>query len=369
MHVPFINLGGQHKSIRKEVLAALTKIVDSQKFVLGEYGLALEKNIADYCGVAHAVGLASGSDALFLSLLALGIGSGDEVITTPFTFFASAGSITRTGAKVVFCDVDAQTCNIDVRKIETLITPRTKAILPVHLFGLPCDMDAIMKIARKHRLSVVEDAAQSFGATYKGKPSGVMGDVGCFSFYPTKNLGGAGDGGMVVTRSKKLADEIRLLRNHGSRVKYHHDLAGVNSRLDEIQAAWVGIKMKHIDEWNDARRRFAAVYDKAFERLPIRTPYIPTDCLSNYHLYTIQTDKRDALSKHLDQMGIGNGIYYPEPLHLQPCYRTLGYKKGDFPVAETLVRTVLSLPMYAELDDRGLKSVIGAVQSFFGGKS
>lgn len=365
MHVPFIDLGGQHKSIRKEVLAALIKIADSQKFVLGEYGLALENKIADYCGVPHAVGLASGSDALFLSLLALGIGRGDEVITTPFTFFASAGSITRTGAKVVFCDVDPKTYNLDPQKIGSVITSRTKAILPVHLFGLPCDMDAIMKIARKYKLAVVEDAAQSFGSTYKGKPSGVAGDVGCFSFYPTKNLGGAGDGGMMVTRSKKIADTMRLLRNHGSRIKYHHDLAGVNSRLDEIQAAWVGIKMKHIDRWNKARRQHAKAYNEAFRDLPLKTPSTPKGCESNYHLYSVQTDLRDKLAAHLHARAIGCGVYYPLPLHLQPCYKDLGYRKGDFPVSETLSRTILSLPMYAEMSVSQRSQVIKAVRSFF----
>jgi dTDP-4-amino-4,6-dideoxygalactose transaminase len=363
--VPFIHLGLQHKSIRKEVLTALTKIADSQKFVLGEHGLALEKKIAAYCGVAHAVGLASGSDALFLSLLALDIGAGDEVITTPFTFFASAGSITRTGAKVVFCDVDPDTCNIDPAKIASVITTRTKAILPVHLFGLPCDMDAIMRIARKHKLAVIEDAAQSFGSTYKGKPSGVVGDAGCFSFYPTKNLGGAGDGGMVVTRSKKIADKIRLLRNHGSRVKYHHEFAGINSRLDEIQAAWVGIKMKHIDQWNDARRRHAKVYDEAFKELPIKTPTRSKDSLSNYHLYSIQTDRRDQLASYLHDKGIGCGVYYPLSLHLQPCYKELAYRKGDLPVSESLSKTILSLPMYAEMTASQRTEVIKAVRSFF----
>ncbi len=365
MIVPFIDLSGQHKSIRKEVFAALTKIADSQKFVLGEYGLALENKMADYCGVPHAVGLASGSDALFLSLSALNIGKGDEVITTPFTFFASAGSITRTGAKVVFCDVDPKTYNLDPQKIGSVITSRTKAILPVHLFGLPCDMDAIMKVARKDKLAVVEDAAQSFGSTYKGKPSGVSGDVGCFSFYPTKNLGGAGDGGMVVTRSKKIADKIRLLRNHGSRVKYHHDLAGVNSRLDEIQAAWVGIKMKHIDKWNNARRQHAKAYNEAFKDLPVQTPSTPKGCDSNYHLYSIKTDRRDQLASFLHGKGIGCGVYYPLPLHLQPCYKKLGYRKGDFPISETLSKTILSLPMYAEMTVSQRSQVIKAVRSFF----
>ena len=365
MPVPLINLAPQHKSIRREVLKTLSKIADSQRFVLGDYGRELEQKIAEYCGVPYAVGLASGSDALFLSLLVLGIGNGDEVITTPFTFFASAGSITRTGAKAVFCDIDPDTCNLDAKKIESRITPRTKAILPVHLFGLSCDMEEISQIAKRRKLFVVEDAAQSFGSTYRGKPSGSMGDTGCFSFYPTKNLGGAGDGGMVVTRSKDLAEKIRLLRNHGSRVKYHHELAGMNSRLDEIQAAWVAIKMKYIDRWNAARRKHAADYDKAFKELPLQIPAVPEDRVPNYHLYSIQTDRRDELAAHLDKNGIGNGVYYPVPLHLQPCYRDLGYKKGDFPVSERAASRILSLPMYAELSSGEKKAVISGVRSFF----
>ncbi len=365
MSVPFIHLGIQHKSIRKEVLAVLTHIADSQLFVLGEHGLSLEKKIADYCGLPHAVGVANGSDALFLSLLALGVGAGDEVITTPFTFFASAGSISRTGAKVVFCDVDPMTCNIDPDKITAVVTSRTKAIMPVHLFGLPCDMKAILKIARKHGLSVVEDAAQSFGSTYQGKPSGVMGDIGCFSFYPTKNLGGAGDGGMAVTRSRELAEKIRLLRNHGSKTKYQHELIGMNSRLDEIQAAWVGIKLKHIDKWNDARRKHAKTYNEAFKNLPFQVPAEPKGCLSNYHLYSIKTNRRDELAAYLQAKGIGCGVYYPLSLHLQPCYKSLGYREGDFPVSERLTREILSLPMYAEMTAAQRGDVIKAVTSFF----
>ena len=365
MPVPFIDLKPQHKAIRQEVLKALGVIADSQRFVLGENGRRLEEAIASYLGVEHAVGVASGSDALYLSLLALGVGEGDEVVTTPFTFFATAGSITRTGAKPVFCDIDSVTYNIDPAKLESKLTRRTKAIIPVHLFGLSCDMKHILQIAKRYKLSVVEDAAQSFGATYQGKQTGSFGDTGCLSFYPTKNLGGAGDGGMVVTRSKKLADKMRLLRNHGSDRKYHHDLVGVNSRLDELQAAWLLIKMKRIDRWNALRRKHAADYDRGFEGLPVQAPHIPKNCISNHHLYSIQTDRRDELSRYLDSRGIGNGVYYPLGLHLQKCYRSLGYRKGDFPVTERVSDRILSLPMYPELTARHKAEVIGAMRTFF----
>ncbi len=365
MPVPFIDLLPQHKTLRKDVLRAINAIADTQRFVLGENGRRLEEKIASYIGVGHAVGVASGSDALYLSLLALGIGEGDEVITTPFTFFATAGAVSRTGATPVFCDIDAATYNLDPSKIEAMLTRRTKAIIPVHLFGLPCDMTEMMRLAKRYRLKIIEDAAQSFGSTYHGEQTGSFGDASCLSFYPTKNLGGAGDGGMVVTRSKELADKLKLLRNHGSEKKYHHDLVGVNSRLDELQAAWLLIKMKHIDKWNAARRKHAAEYDKAFEKLPLDLPHIPKGCVTNRHLYSIQTEHRDALSHHLDQKGIGNGVYYPLALHLQPCYRSLGYKKGDFPVAERATQRILSLPMYAEMTPGQVKAVIGAVRSFF----
>ena len=366
MPVPFINLHAQHRSIRREVFKTLARIADSQRFVLGDFGRVLEKKMADYTAAPYAIGVASGSDALFLSLLALGVGAGDEVITTPFTFFASAGSITRTGAKAVFCDIDPAHYNIDAGLIESKITRRTKAILPVHLFGLPCDMDAIGRIARKHNLFVVEDAAQSFGSYFHGQPTGSFGDTGCFSFYPTKNLGGAGDAGMVVTRSKTIARKIRLLRNHGSEKKYHHVTVGMNSRLDEIQAAWLLVKLKHLERWNARRRKHAADYDKAFSGLPIKTPPVIKNTLSNYHLYSIRTTRRDALSGHLDRLGIGNGVYYPLCLHLQPCYRSLGYRLGAFPVSERLSREILSLPMYAEMTPQDKKRVIRGVLSFFG---
>ena len=369
MPVPFIDLQIQYKTIRREVLKVLGRVADSQKFILGDNGRLLEQKIARYIGVEHAVGVASGSDALYLSLVALGVGTGDEVITTPFTFFATASAISRTGAKPVFVDVSPETFNLDVSKIEAAITRKTKAILPVHLFGLPCEMDAVLQITKRRRLFVIEDAAQSFGAAYHRKQTGSMGDAGCLSFYPTKNLGGAGDGGMVVTRSKELAEKIRLFRNHGSKDKYHHQTIGINSRLDELQAAWLLVKMEYIDRWNQARRKHAADYDKAFKGLSVQTPFIPKNCVSNYHLYSIQTERRNELSRHLNEKGVGNGVYYPLPLHLQPCYRSLGYRKGDFPMSERVSSRILSLPMYAELTPRQKKETIAAVRSFFKQKS
>jgi dTDP-4-amino-4,6-dideoxygalactose transaminase len=365
MTVPFIDLLPQYKTIRREALLAMHRVAGSHKFILGENGRLLEEKIASYVGVPHAVGMASGSDALYLSLVALGVGDGDEVITTPFTFFSTAASITRAGAKVVFCDIDPATCNLDPAKIEAKITRRTKTVLPVHLFGLSCDMKEILHIARRHQLSVVEDAAQSFGATYDGKQTGSMGDAGCFSFYPTKNLGGAGDGGMVVMRSKQIADKLRLLRNHGSKHKYHHEIIGINSRLDELQAAWLLVKMKYIDRWNEARRKHASAYDRAFADLPLEVPHIPKNCVTNRHLYSIQTERRDELSIYLERHGIGNGVYYPLGLHLQRCYRLLGHRKGDFPVTERVTERILSLPMYAEMAGAQIKAVIHAVRSFF----
>ena len=365
MSVPFIDLLPQHKAIRREVLQALSRVVDSQRFILGENGRKLEKEVARYSGVSQAVGLASGSDALYLSLLALGIGKGDEVLTTPFTFFATAGAISRTGAKVVFCDIDPDTFNIDVRKISSKITRRSKAIVPVHLFGLSCDMDAILRVAKRHKLFVVEDAAQSFGAEYKGKKTGAIGHIGCFSFYPTKNLGGAGDGGMVVTSSKTLADRIRVLRDHGQTRKYFHEKIGINSRLDEIQAAVLLVKLKYLDRWNRQRRQHALFYNKAFADLPVRLPQDLPGAHSIYHLYSLVTERRDALSAYLTKHGISNSVYYPLPLHLQPCYRSLGHRKKDFPISERTANSILSLPLYAELPHDDRARVVRVVREFF----
>ena len=351
--------------IGREIQEAVNRVIDSQQFILKESVQKLEMEIADKTASRFAIGVASGSDALYLALAALGIGPGDEVITPAFTFFATAGSITRTGAKPVFADVDPETFNIDARQIASKITPRTKAILPVHLFGLPADMEAILRIAKAHSLFVIEDAAQSFGSTFKGKMTGAIGDAGGLSFFPTKNLGGAGDGGMVLTSSESLADKIKLLRVHGSRKKYHHDAIGINSRLDEIQAAVLRVKLKYIDRWNSLRERHAENYRKGLDGLPVKTPMAPEGYHHTYHLYSIRTEKRDALADFLGQRGIGTGVYYPIPLHLQPCYQFLGYQKGDLPHAERLSSRILSLPMFPELLDEDISYVCASIREFF----
>ncbi len=365
LKIPLIDLSVQHKVLRKELQRAVQKVMDSQHFIQGDSVRALEEKTASRVGSKYAVAVASGSDALYLSLWALGIGPGDEVITTPFTFFATAGSISRVGAKPVFADIDARTFNLDVNRIESKITRRTKAILPVHLFGLCCEMDRIQKIAKRHSLFVVEDAAQALGSVYHGKKAGSIGDTGCFSFYPTKNLGGAGDGGMITTSSKSLADRMRLLRQHGSKKKYFHELLGINSRLDEIQAAILLVKMRSLDRWNSRRAKIAARYNSGLKRLPLGLPVTPPGFKHIFHLYSITTQKRDALAAHLEKRGIGAAVYYPSPLHLEPCFRSLGYRNEDFPVAEKICRQILSLPVYPELTESNQAIAIAAIQDFF----
>ncbi len=366
MKVPFIDLSEQHKKIGAELKAAAAKPFDSQRFVLGDFGREFEAKIAAKVGAKHAIGLASGTDALLLALAALDVKAGDEVVTTPFTFFATAGSVSRLGAKPIFADIDEKTFNLDPEKAKAAVTRKTKAIIPVHLFGLPCDMKEIASVAKSRSLAVIEDAAQSLGAEYAGKGTGAIGDAGCYSFYPTKNLGGAGDGGMLVTSSDALADKVRVLRDHGARKKYHHDVVGVNSRLDEIQAAILLVKLKYLDRWNEARRKHARDYAEGLAGLPLDLPSEPKGRTHIYHLYSIQTDRRDALAAHLTAKGIGCGVYYPVPMHLQPCYKSLGYKKGAFPVTERVTSRILSLPMFPELTRARQDAVIAAVRKFFG---
>ncbi|HXV18937.1 MAG TPA: DegT/DnrJ/EryC1/StrS family aminotransferase [Candidatus Omnitrophota bacterium] len=363
--VPFIDLLEQHRGIEKEIKTAVGRVFDSQRFILNDSVQELERVISKRVGCAHGIGVASGSDALYLSLWAMGVKSGDEVITTPFTFFASAGSISRLGAKPVFVDIDPRTFNLDPERLEAKITRRTKVIMPVHLFGLPCDMDPILKIARRKGLWVVEDAAQALGAKYRGQEAGGLGDAGCFSFYPTKNLGGAGDGGMIAVHSAKLAEKIRLLRDHGSPKKYFHDFVGINSRLDGIQAAVLLVKLKYMDRWNRQRQEHAAYYDRELKGLPVVTPYLPKGDSSIYHLYSILTPKRDALKDFLLSRGIGVGVYYPLPLHLQACYKGLGNRKGDFPVTEDTAKRILSLPMYPEISQKSKELVVSSIRDFF----
>lgn len=364
--VPFIDFGVQYAGIREEIRAAVHGVLDSQQFILKDRVAELETAIARAVGVKHAIGCASGTDALYLVLAALGVGAGDEVVTTPFTFFATAGCISRAQARPVFADIDPRTFQIDPESVRRALTTRTRAIMPVHLFGLCADMDALSPIAASKNLPVIEDAAQAYGAAIGGRKAGAMSNAGCLSFFPTKNLGGGGDGGMITTSDDKLADKIRLLRVHGSKIKYHHEIIGINSRLDEIQAAILLVKLKYVDRWNDARIRLAAQYDEGLKGLPVWTPAKPAGYRHIYHLYTVRAEKRDALVKSLTEKGVGSGVYYPVLLHLQPCYRDLGYKPGDFPQTEKACSDVVSLPMYPEMTADYVSRVISAIRGFYG---
>jgi dTDP-4-amino-4,6-dideoxygalactose transaminase len=349
MAIPLVDLKAQYKTIEDEINEAIAEVLESQWFILGPNVGELEERIADYCDVKYAVGVASGSDALLLSLMAADVGSGDEVITTPFTFFATAGSVSRLGGKPVFVDIDARTYNIDPLLIEEKITGNTKAIIPVHLYGQCADMDPILEIAEKHDLCVIEDAAQAIGATYKDKQAGSMSDLGCLSFFPTKNLGGYGDGGMILTNDEELAEKLKILRAHGSRPKYYHSMVGCNSRLDALQAAILLAKLKHLDKWNEDRRQNARVYDSLFADMDVVTPHAEDFNYHIYNQYVVRVRDRDELKVFLKEEGIGTEIYYPVPLHLQECYSELGYRPGDMPASEEASRQVLALPVYAEL--------------------
>lgn len=363
MSVPMVDLKIQYAAIRDEVAGAVHDVIESTHFILGPQGKALEEAIAAYHGVKYAVAVASGTDALHLALRAAGITSGDEVITTPFTFIATAEAASYIGAVPVFVDIDPLTYNIDIAKIEAAITKKTKAIIPVHLYGAPVEMDGLMQLARKHGLKVIEDCAQSFGAEYRGKKTGVFGDIGCFSFFPSKNLGGYGDGGMVVTNDAKLAEHMLSLRNHGSRVRYYHDEIGFNSRLDEIQAAILRIKFRHIDEYNAKRRNNAFLYNKFLAGTGIQTPSEQDGTKHVFHQYTIRVKNRDAVKQKLDAGNVTSSmIYYPVPLHLQAAYKDLGMKSGSLPKAEQAAQEVLSLPMYPELTEEQIRLVADAVK-------
>ena len=370
--IPSFDLKRQNAVLRSDLYAVLEDIISSGQFILGENVKALENEIAKVCGAQYGIGVANGSDALYLALLACGVEPGDEVITTPFTFFATAGSIVRAGATPVFVDIDPKTYNIDPDLIEEKITSGTKAILPVHLFGQAADMGRIMEIADKHGLKVIEDAAQALGCEYQGRPGGGIGDVGCISFFPTKNLGGFGDGGMVVTNNKKIADRVRILRVHGSRIKYYHELLGVNSRLDELQAAILRIKLPHFIGWLKKRQERAELYNDLFKASGLTVsgyvvaPYHLPDCRHTYNQYTVAVRKRDELKDYLKQRGIGTTVYYPLPLHLQPVFKDFGYRLGDFPYAEQAAECVLSLPMFPELTEEEVRRVVRAITEFYG---
>jgi dTDP-4-amino-4,6-dideoxygalactose transaminase len=357
MKVPLLDLKAQYAGIKTEVLAAVGEVLESQICIQGPKVAELEQQIAQLSDCRFGVGVSSGTDALLAVMMALGIGPGHEVITTPFTFFATAGCVSRTSARPVFVDIDRRTFNIDPEQIERAITPRTKAIIPVHLFGQVCDMDPIMEIAGKHGLTVIEDAAQAISATYKGRKAGSIGPVGCFSFFPSKNLGGAGDGGMIVTNDADLYDRLIVMRAHGSKPKYYHKVVGGNFRLDPIQAAVLLVKLPHLNGWSEARRRNAETYNRIFAGSPITTPWIQPDMLSIYNQYVIRIPKRDELMKYLKEAQIGTEIYYPVPMHLQECFRDLGYRDGDFPESERAAREVLALPIYPELSQEQIEYV------------
>lgn len=358
---PMIDLKKQYLDIKDEILSALNEILESSQYILGNKVLELEKKISNYHGVREAIGVASGTDALYFSLLSLGIGKGDEVITTPFTFFATVEAIIYTGARPVFVDIDPDTFNIDAFQINNAITEKTKAILPVHIFGHPADMVNIMEIASKYNLKVIEDCAQSFGASIYGKKTGSFGNAGCYSFYPSKNLGAYGDGGMIIVDDIEIAQKIRMLRNHGSKGSYRHEFIGYNSRLDEIQAGILLVKFNKIDEYNRKRRQNAMLYNSLLKGV-VRVPVEKGDITHVYHQYTILSKKRDAIQSYLKDKGIPSVVYYPVPLHLQKALKYLGYKENDFPVAERVSAEVLSLPIYPELGEQDIILTSNAIK-------
>jgi dTDP-4-amino-4,6-dideoxygalactose transaminase len=364
MKVSFLDLKRQYESIREEINKAVLEVIASQSFVLGPFVESFENSIAQFCRVKHAIGVSSGTDAILLALMACGIKNGDEVITTPFTFFATASSIARLGAVPVFVDIDPCTYNIDVTKIAPAISKKTKAILPVHLYGQCANMDIILEIARAHGLMVIEDAAQAIGAVYKGQNAGTMGDVGCFSFYPTKNLGGYGDGGLVTTHDDRLAEFVKILRVHGSQSKYYHSYIGINGRLDAMQAAVLLVKLKYLNTWSEKRRLIAAYYHEHLKGLPIRLPKIESHNTHIFHQYVIATPKRDALMKYLESHGIETAIYYPVPLHLQKCFEYLRYNRGALPESERASNETLALPIFPEITQEEQDYVVSHIKKF-----
>jgi len=365
MGVPLVDLKAQYLSIKDEIDEAIGRVFSNCDFVLGEEVRRFENEFAAFCGAQHAVGVASGTAALHLALRACEVGPGDEVITTAFTFIATAEAISHCGARPVFVDIDQRTCNIDPSRIEAVITEKTKAIIPVHLYGQPAAMDSILAIAREYSLRVIEDAAQAHGAEYKSRKVGTLGDTACFSFYPSKNLGAYGDAGAVVTNDQRIADTVRLLRNHGRSEKNTHLVEGFGERLDALQAAVLRVKLAHLSEWIRNRLRIAHLYNELLsDFVDITTPYQAPEGSHAYHLYVIRTQKREQLREWLAERAISTGIHYPTPLHLQPAYKWIGHREGDFPVAELVARQVLSLPIYPEIASRQIEKVTDAIADF-----
>jgi len=375
--VPLLDLKAQYAPLRDDIDAAVRRVIEQQRFILGPEVEAFEAEVASYAGVGHAVGCASGTDALILALAALDVGAGDEVVTTPFSFFSTASCAYKVGGRPRFVDIDPRTFNLDPERLDEAIGPRTRALLPVHLFGQSAEMDRLLEVAERRGLPVVEDAAQALGATYRSanpngaRHCGAMGRLGCFSFFPSKNLGGFGDGGMIVTSDAGLAERLRELRVHGGRQMYHHKWVGWNSRLDALQAAVLRVKLPHLDRWSAGRAANADRYDRLLaetgliEAGRVRLPFRAGNCRHIFNQYTLRVERRDELKQHLDRNGIGNSVYYPVPLHLQECFRELGGREGDFPEAERACREVIALPVYAELSPDQQERVVDALVGFY----
>lgn len=365
--VPLLDLKAQYTTIRDQVQDAIERVLESQQFILGAEVEALEREIAAYSQCEFGIGMSSGTDAILVALMALDIRPGDQVIIPAYTFFATAGCVARLGAQPVFVDVDPQTFNLDPAKIKAAITPRTRALMPVHLFGQCAEMEPIVELARKHNLAIIEDAAQAIGSEYRGQRAGAMGQLGCFSFFPSKNLGGIGDGGMITTNDRALAERVRLLRNHGAHPKYYHKLIGGNFRLDAIQAAVLRVKLNYLDQWSAARQKNAARYRQLFAEAQLEMIGLPIEEPDRRHIYNqfvIRIPERDALAAYLKQNNIGTEIYYPVPLHLQECFAELGYRVGDFPESERAAKETLALPIYPELSDAQQRAVVDAIAAF-----
>lgn len=364
MTIPFVSFLPMEKELNTELRGAFDRVFCRSWYIEGAEDKAFEEAFAEYCGVKYCIGVGNGLDALMLALKALGIGDGDEVIVPSNTYIATALAVTYVGAKPVFAEPDIRTFNINPALIESAITKKTKAIMPVHLYGQACDMDPIMEIAEKYHLYVVEDCAQAHGATYKGRKIGSFGDAAGFSFYPGKNLGALGDAGAVVTNNEELARKVRALGNYGSDYKYHHIYKGNNSRLDELQAAFLSVKLPHLDRMNEERRRIAKLYTEGIHNPEVVTPYVPEKCVPVWHIYGIRCHERDALQKYLNGKGIGTNKHYPIPMHLQECYRELGFREGDFSIAEEISATELSIPMYYGMTDEEVQYVIDAINAY-----